>query len=46
MPGTDRVNRFSIDDEGFFDMGTDHNLLLWYAERGVGMSMTSKAGVA
>ena len=30
----DRVNRFSIDDEGFFDMGTDHNLLLWYAERG------------
>ena len=26
----DRVSRFSVDDEGFFDIGSDHNLLLWY----------------
>ena len=33
----DRISRFSIDDEGFFDVGSDHNLLLWHVvgvERG------------
>ena len=26
----DRISRFSIDDEGFFEIGSDHNLLLWH----------------
>ena len=33
----DRISRFSIDDEGFFDVGSGHNLLLWHVvwlERG------------
>ena len=32
----DRTSRFCIDDEGFLDIGSDHNVLLWHAvpERG------------
>jgi len=36
----ERISRFSIDDEGFLDIGSDHNVLLWYTRDG-GRSETS-----
>ena len=30
----ERVDRFVVDDEGFLDIGSDHNLLFWYVGTG------------
>ena len=30
----ERIDRFVVDDEGFFDIGSDHNLMFWYIGTG------------